>query len=153
MTQGRTVKINPSNKSTTIFAFDISGTDGKDYFKTDGGWYQSRSFMQAGSLYLQKFDLTSGEWISVNLADNNSSSATAFCENGGKIYFSANKEVYYYENAGTNRLKSVKYISLDDIEITDDIPMSKMSDMLFDDDGNVLFADEEHGLVRKITKK
>lgn len=133
----------------------VGSTSGKGYVWTEGK-YKEQYIQLDGDLYkfgsrkLSKLDLVSNSWKSINMADETMSRATALCTFENQIHFAADKGLYTLLPAGTNRWKSSSVLMWSGLEITDGVPMGRMDKLLMDDSGNIIFSDEDQGLLRKI---
>jgi len=99
---------------------------------------------------LLKYNLSIDSWEIINLADDNFMNSVSVCSYNSEIYFSSTDGIYVLENAGTRRFKSAQILRWSDLMITDNTSMVIPDEFLFDNNGDIIFIDGEHKLLRKI---
>ena len=96
-----------------------------------------------------KYDIAGGTWLPVELADNIMQEATAFCTYNDQIYYATSNGIWYLEDSGTNRFKSVNLLYWSDFEMKDGAPIGEIYQLLFDENGNILFIDNTQNRFRQ----
>lgn len=107
-----------------------------------------RSYVWRGSA--QRFVLSSGSWETINIVADNLNDDTIFCTDQNQIFYAAKDGIYRLDEAGTNRLKGEVFLSWEDLNIQDGKSIGEIGQFLFDDSGDIIFADLTHQVVRRI---